>query len=154
MRAAGLIADLQTGFLASDAPWVTAPDRARAGRDLVRVGQHPRPRHPGVRRVGRADRPARSRCAAIASAVTRAGAPPELARPAERLTVAQALGLYTHGAAAATFEETRRGTLAPGMAADVTVLDGDPFAVDAGRSSPTCAAGRRRGGSDRGGRHP
>ena len=64
---------------------------------------------------------------AIASAVTRAGAPPELARPAERLTVAQALGLYTHGAAAATFEEGRRGSLAPGMAGDVTVLDGDPF---------------------------
>ncbi len=43
--------------------------------------------------------------------------------------MAQALGLYTHGAAAATFEEGRRGTLAPGMTADVTVLDRDPFAV-------------------------
>jgi hypothetical protein len=66
----------------------------------------------------------------IAAAVARGGAPPELARPSERLSVAQALGLYTHGAAHATFEETFRGTLAPGMAGDVTVLDRDPFDVE------------------------
>jgi hypothetical protein len=61
--------------------------------------------------------------------------------------VAQALGLYTHGAAAATFEEGVRGTLAPGMAADVTVLDRDPFTVAADelaelRCRTTVVAGR------------
>jgi predicted amidohydrolase YtcJ len=126
MRAAGMTADLQTGFLASDAPWVTA----RIGRERAAtsyawgtiLGL-------GIPACGGSDAPIDplDPMRGIASAVTRAGAPPELARPAERLTVAQALGLYTHGAAAATFEEGRRGTLAPGMAGDVTVLDRDPF---------------------------
>ena len=39
------------------------PDRARAGRDLVRVGDHPRPRHPGLRRLGRARSTPSTRCA-------------------------------------------------------------------------------------------
>ncbi len=128
VRAAGLTADIQPGFLASDAPWVTA----RIGRERAAtsyawgsiLGL-------GIPACGGSDAPIDplDPWRAIASAVTRAGAPPELARPGERLSVSQALGLYTHGAAAATFEEGRRGTLAPGMAADVTVLDRDPFAV-------------------------
>jgi predicted amidohydrolase YtcJ len=128
MRAVGMTADLQTGFLASDGPWVTArigPERAAtsyAWGTILRLG---------IPACGGSDAPIDplDPVRGIASAVTRAGAPPELARPGERLTVAQALGLYTHGAAAATFEEGRRGRLAPGMAGDVTVLDRDPFEV-------------------------
>jgi predicted amidohydrolase YtcJ len=146
MRAAGLTADLQPGFLASDAPWVTArigPERALtsyAWGTILGLG---------IPACGGSDAPIDplDPMRAIASAVTRAGAPPELARPAERLTTSQALGLYTHGAAAATFEEGQRGTLAPGMAGDVTVLDGDPFAVAPGelaglRCRATFVAGR------------
>lgn len=146
MRAAGVVADLQPGFLASDAPWVTGrigPDRAAtsyAWGSILGLG---------IPACGGSDAPIDplDPLRGIASAVTRAGAPPELARPAERLSVAQALGLYTHGAAAATFEEGVRGTLAPGMAADVTVLDRDPFTVAADelaelRCRTTVVAGR------------
>jgi predicted amidohydrolase YtcJ len=147
MRTVGLIADIQPGFLASDAPWVTArigPERAATSYAWGRMLSL------GIPACGGSDAPIDplDPLRAIASAVTRAGAPPELARPSERLSVAQALGLYTHGAAAATFEEGRRGTLAPGMAADVTVLDRDPFAVAPAeladlRCRATVVAGRR-----------
>ncbi|MFZ2491145.1 MAG: amidohydrolase family protein, partial [Thermoanaerobaculia bacterium] len=49
--------------------------------------------------------------------------------PAEGLTVAQSLGAYTRGAAFAEYEETRKGVLRPGMAADLAVLSQDIFAV-------------------------
>ena len=45
---------------------------------------------------------------------------------AQRLAPAEALAAYTVGAAFAGFEEDRRGTLEPGMAADVAVLSVDP----------------------------
>ena len=129
MRAAGLVADIQPGFLTSDAPWVTArigPGRAAtsyAWGSMLRLG---------IPACGGSDAPIDplDPMRGIAAAVARGGAPPELARPSERLSVAQALGLYTHGAAHATFEEAFRGTLAPGMAGDVTVLDRDPFDVE------------------------
>ena len=128
MAAAGMVADIQPGFLASDTPWVTArigpglASTSYAWGTILALG---------IPACGGSDAPIDplDPMRAIASAVTRAGAPPELARPGERLGVDQALALYTSGAAFATFEEDRRGTLAPGMAADVTVLDRDPFAV-------------------------
>ena len=45
---------------------------------------------------------------------------------AQRLEPAEALAAYTRGAAFAGFEETWRGTLEPGMRADVAVLSADP----------------------------
>lgn len=50
--------------------------------------------------------------------------------PAERLTLAQAFDLYTRGGAYAAFAEGWRGTLAPGMVADLVILDRDPFRCD------------------------
>lgn len=47
----------------------------------------------------------------------------------ERLTVEQSLAAYTTGAAFAELSETRKGTLAPGMLADLAVLSQDIFAV-------------------------
>ena len=46
---------------------------------------------------------------------------------AERLTRAQALTALTRGGARVTFAEGDRGTLAPGRAADLAVLDRDPL---------------------------
>ena len=46
--------------------------------------------------------------------------------PAQRLTVEEALASYTREAAFALCEEGNRGTLAPGLLADIAVLDGDP----------------------------
>lgn len=51
-------------------------------------------------------------------------------RPSQRLSVAEALDMFTRGVAHASHEEDRRGRLEPGMDADLTVLSGDPFAVD------------------------
>ena len=57
------------------------------------------------------------------------GAPPGGWLPGERLTVEQALEAYTAGSAYAAFAEHRRGRLAPGMDADLVVLDRDLLAA-------------------------
>ena len=54
---------------------------------------------------------------------------------AERLTVDEALRLYTVYAAYASFEEHLKGRLAPGYLADAVVLDQDPWQV-----APECLA--------------
>lgn len=51
-------------------------------------------------------------------------------RPEERLSVAEAIDLFSHGVAYAAHHEDRRGRLAVGFDADLTVLDRDPFEVD------------------------
>ncbi len=52
-------------------------------------------------------------------------------RSGERLSPAEALALFTSDAAYAAFEEAWRGRIAPGYAADLTVLERDPLAVPA-----------------------
>ncbi len=47
--------------------------------------------------------------------------------PEERLTLAEAIDLYTRGAAYAEHEEERKGTLEPGKLADLVVFGEDPF---------------------------
>jgi predicted amidohydrolase YtcJ len=130
-RAAGIVADVQPAFVGSDWPWVEGRlGSARAATSyawgsLARLG---------VPCCGGSDCPIEplDPMRGIACAVTRRdedGRPPEGFLPGERLSVAQALGLVTDGAARATFEEGFRGALAPGLAGDVTVLDRDPFTV-------------------------
>jgi predicted amidohydrolase YtcJ len=50
----------------------------------------------------------------------------------QRLTIDEALAGYTRGAAYASFDDQRKGTLAPGMLADVVVLKGDLSAAPIG----------------------
>ena len=50
-------------------------------------------------------------------------------RPAEGLTVEQALIAYTSGSAYAEFKEHVKGTLKPGMLADIAVLSQDIFSI-------------------------
>ena len=45
--------------------------------------------------------------------------------PEQRISVEEALTAYTRGAAYASFDERDKGTIAPGMLADLTVLDRD-----------------------------
>jgi predicted amidohydrolase YtcJ len=52
------------------------------------------------------------------------------AAPDERLSVHDALSLFTSRAAWISFDERRRGTLEPGKEASFTVLGADPFTVD------------------------
>ena len=49
--------------------------------------------------------------------------------PKERLTVEEALRLYTVNAAYATLEETEKGSIEEGKLADFTVLSGDPMTI-------------------------
>ena len=51
--------------------------------------------------------------------------------PEERLTLKQALDAYSAGAAFASFDEQRKGTLAAGMLADLVILTSDIFAPGA-----------------------
>jgi predicted amidohydrolase YtcJ len=49
--------------------------------------------------------------------------------PAEAVSVEEAIALYARRAAFASFDEERKGTIAPGKLADLTVLGADPRAV-------------------------
>jgi predicted amidohydrolase YtcJ len=71
------------------------------------------------------------------AAVTRQtleGEPAEGWFPDQRLTIEEAIEAYTRAPAWAAFEEDIKGTLAPGMLADVAVFDTD--LVDAGHNNP------------------
>jgi predicted amidohydrolase YtcJ len=50
--------------------------------------------------------------------------------PEQRLTVDEAVHGFTLGAAYASYEETRKGSLTPGKLADLIVLDRDIFSID------------------------
>jgi predicted amidohydrolase YtcJ len=54
--------------------------------------------------------------------------------PDQRLTIEEAIEAYTKGPAWASFEEDRKGMLAPGLLADVAVIDRD--LVQVGRTRP------------------
>ncbi len=128
--ALGAIASVQPTHCTSDMPWVparlgearvswayrwrsllTAKARLCLGSDVPVESPDPR--------------------AGMWAAVTRRtqqGTPPGGWNPAEALTPAEALEGYTGWAAYAAFEEDWRGAIAPGAAADLTVLDRDPVA--------------------------
>lgn len=66
------------------------------------------------------------------AAITRQDAkgwPPGGWHPEERVTPAEAVEMFSRGAAYAAFEEAERGTIAVGRRADLTVLDRDPLAA-------------------------
>lgn len=68
----------------------------------------------------------------IQAAVTRTTASGRELDPAERVTVAEAIDMYTRTPAFAAREERRRGRIEPGYAADLTALACDPEAVPPG----------------------
>ena len=55
----------------------------------------------------------------------------------ERIALKGAIDAYTSGAAWASFDEQRKGTLAAGMLADIVVLSEDIFAAPASRLAST-----------------
>jgi hypothetical protein len=65
----------------------------------------------------------------IYAAVTRQAESGQVLLPEERITVQQALALYTDNAAYASFEEKIKGSIAPGKLADMVVLSDDPTKV-------------------------
>lgn len=127
--AEGVIASVQPTHATSDMPWAerrVGPERIRgayAWRSLEKAG---------ARLAGGSDFPVESENPLLGfyAAVTRqdlAGNPPGGWRPQEKLTRCEALALFTTDAAYAAFEEKRRGRIAPGYEADLTVLAGDPM---------------------------
>ena len=127
----GVIASMQPTHATSDMVWAerrVGPDRLRgayAWKTLLASG---------ARLAGGSDFPVESENPlwGLYAAVTRqdlAGQPPGGWRPEERLTRAEALALFTTGAAYAAFEEERRGRIVPGADADLTVLEADPMTV-------------------------
>ncbi len=63
------------------------------------------------------------------AAVTRRTERGDTYAPDERITIEQALRMYTINAAYTAFEEGRKGSIAPGKLADFTVLGADPTAI-------------------------
>lgn len=60
---------------------------------------------------------------------TPAGHPPGGWHPGEKITLDEAIGALTDGAAFASFEEHRKGRLAPGQFADIAILSADIFSL-------------------------
>ena len=86
----------------------------------------------------------------VYAAVTRRtldGKNPEGWVPEQKISVGEALRAYTAGNAYATFDQAKRGTLAPGADADVVILDRNLFtlpsdSLDRARVRYTIAGGR------------
>lgn len=134
MRGMRLIADIQPRFVASDFPWVlerVGPARTEhlyAWNKLMKAG---------IICAGGSDAPIEplSPFLGLHAAVTRRkpGETHDGYLPQEKLSLSEALGLFTAGSAAAAGEESERGSIAPGFQGDFTVIDreigGDPEAL-------------------------
>lgn len=127
----GVIASVQPTHATSDLPWAPSrvgPERiagAYAWRSL---------KNAKARLAGGSDFPVESENPLLGfyAAVTRQdldGKPPGGWSPQEKLTRREALALFTSDAAWAAFEENRRGRVAPGFEADLTVFARDPMTV-------------------------
>jgi predicted amidohydrolase YtcJ len=121
----GVIASMQPAHATSDMPWAEArigPARIRgayAWRSILATGAHI---------AFGSDFPVEetSPLLGVYAAVTRQdprGSPPGGWRPEERLTLDEALRLFTAEPAYAGFAEAHRGRIAPGFVADLTVFD-------------------------------
>jgi hypothetical protein len=128
-RDGALIASMQPVHAVEDAPWVTqriGPLRAKGAYAWRTLRQH------GFALALGSDLPGSGFGIGygLHAATTRTDS---LGRPAggwfpeERLRIEEAIRGYTTWAQRAAFVETRRGMIAPGYDADLTVLDGDPF---------------------------
>lgn len=129
MRRAGLIAYIQPVFVPSDMGIV----EARIGRERMdKVYAWKTMRNMGIRTVGGSDAPVESFSVVenIYAAVERcdfSGEPAGGWLPEEKLSVMEAVRLFTSDAAYASFDEARLGTLEVGKLADLVILDGNIF---------------------------
>ena len=129
--ALGVIASVQPAHATSDMGW--AAQRLGPAR-LAGAYAWRKLRDAGIRLAGGSDFPVESEDPKLGlyAAVTRrdpAGQPPGGWRPEESLTPFEALKLFTADNAYAEFAEKRRGRIAMGFDADLTILDRDVEAV-------------------------
>ncbi|ABR49211.1 Amidohydrolase 3 [Alkaliphilus metalliredigens QYMF] len=122
-----VIADIQPGFMPTDMKIV----ERRVGRDRVKESYNWKTMlEGGVPVAGSSDSPVEpfNPFLGIYSAVTRRnfdGEPKAGWYPEQRLTVEEAIGIYTLGSSYATFEENSKGKIQEGYLADFIVLDRD-----------------------------
>lgn len=130
MKKLAVILDIQPGFVASDFPWLIErlgterisnafPFRTLMDEGLICAGGSDAPIEPVDPLLG------------IYAAASRRkpGEDHEGYVPEQKLTVFEAVGLYTKGSAAAIGQEHNRGFIKEGFIADFTVLDRDLFQV-------------------------
>jgi predicted amidohydrolase YtcJ len=127
----GVIASIQPTHATSDMPW--AEERVGPSR-IAGAYAWRRLKNAGARLAGGSDCPVESENPLLGfyAAVTRRdveGRPPGGWRAGERLSRMEALALFTSDAAYAAFEESWRGRIEPGFAADFTILARDPMVV-------------------------
>ncbi|MFV8749819.1 amidohydrolase [Nannocystaceae bacterium ST9] len=132
MAELGVIASMQPTHATSDMPWV--PDRIGSSR-LAGAYAWRRLLDAGVPLAFGSDFPVEqvSPLLGLHAAVTRqdrAGQPEGGWLPDQRLSLAEAIAAFSSGAAWAVSRERELGRLEVGYAADLTLLDRDPFAVD------------------------
>ncbi|MCA1065956.1 amidohydrolase [Rossellomorea sp. AcN35-11] len=127
-----LILDIQPRFVASDFPWVID----RLGEENMKYNYAWKTLlDEGIPCAGGSDAPIEpvNPLWGIHAAVTRTN-PLDPAkttyRPEEKLTMYEAISLFTKGSAYACHHEHDRGVIREGFAADFTVLDIDPFKAD------------------------
>ena len=131
MASAGMAADIQPAFTASD--YTLTASRMGAEREKYAYAWRSMLEN-GVHIAGGSDSPVETPDPlwGIYCAVTRqdgAGLPEGGWHPEERLSVREAVWLYTTGAAYVSFDENEKGTIEAGKLADLTVLSGDIFTV-------------------------
>jgi len=131
MKRTRIVADVQPKFISTDMRWAVERvgiNRMRssyAWRTMLRAG---------IPLAGGSDCPVEppDPLFGIYCAVTRKdmdGNPPGGFFPNERLTVEEAIKMFTLGGAYASFEEDRKGTLEPGKLCDFVVLTQDPHEI-------------------------
>jgi len=148
-KSLGVIPSMQPTHCTSDMYWAEArlgPERVKGAylwKTFLRQG---------VPLPGGSDAPVESIevVPGLHAAVTRQDAkgwPPGGWHPEERVTIDEALAMFSRHAAFAAFEEHERGTVAVGMRGDLTVLSRDPTAIPAAeilaaKASLTIVGGR------------
>ncbi|MGE5560012.1 MAG: amidohydrolase [Chloroflexota bacterium] len=125
-------ADIQPKFITTDLHWA----ERRLGRDRLRWSYAWRDLlEAGVRCAGGSDAPVEplEPFLGIYASVTRCdldGQPAGGWLPEQRLTVEEALRLFTTGGAYVGHDERTRGMVAPGCQADLAVLSANPLRID------------------------
>jgi predicted amidohydrolase YtcJ len=131
MKRTGVVVDVQPKFITTDMRWA----QERVGAQRMRSSYAWRTMlKAGIPMAGGSDSPVEppDTLFGIYAAVTRRdmeGNPPGGFYPNERISVSEAIRMFTLGGAYGAFEEDSKGTLEPGKLADFVVLSDDPFTV-------------------------